>query len=165
MLIDSHCHLDDEAFEDKTDEIVAQSNRNGVGLLINNSCNYQSMLNGAKLSQKYDCVFATIGMHPHDSKDFDNAFVAEMQRLAPSDKIVAVGEIGLDYYYDLSDRAIQKDVFAKQIELADMLGLPITLHVRDAYGDAADILQAQNKFLNRGVLWHCYSGKIGRAHV
>ena len=158
MLIDSHCHLDDEAFQGKTDQIIEESKRNGVELLINNSCNYQSMLNGETLANKYNCVFATIGMHPHDSKNFDNLFIEEMKRLAPTDKIVAVGEIGLDYYYDLSDRATQKDVFALQIELADKFGLPITLHVRDAYGDAADILQAQSKYLNHGVLWHCYSG-------
>lgn len=158
MLVDSHLHLDDEALKNNVEQILDDMQRAGVGLAINNSCNLQSMRDGIALANKYPCVFATVGMHPHDSKDFDDAFASEMQQLAANPKVVAVGEIGLDYYYDLSDRATQRDVFAAQIEIADRLGLPITLHIRDAYGDAADILQAQNKHLNHGVLWHCYSG-------
>lgn len=81
-----------------------------------------------------------------------------MIALSHNPKIVAVGEIGLDYHYDLSDRKTQRDVFARQIEIADKLKLPLTLHVREAYGDAQDILQAQKRYLNSGVLWHCYGG-------
>ena len=111
-----------------------------------------------QLADKFDIVFATVGMHPHDSKNFDKSFADKMTQYAAHPKVVAVGEIGLDYFYDLSDRQTQRDVFAQQIELADKLGLPITLHIRDAYGDAWDILRAQKSHLNNGVLWHCYSG-------
>ncbi len=157
-MIDSHLHLDDPKLADQTEQILADCRAQGIEFVINNSCDYDSMVNSVKLADTHDNVFATIGMHPHDSKSFDDKFVAAMERYAADPKVVAVGEIGLDYYYDLSDRAIQRDVFAEQIELADKWGLPLTLHVRDAYGDAWDILRAQKKHLNHGVLWHCYSG-------
>ena len=117
-----------------------------------------TMVAGVELATKYRKVFATVGMHPHESKFFNPEFVFAMEKYATHPKVVAVGEIGLDYYYDLSDRQTQRDVFAEQIEIADKLHLPLTLHVRDAYGDTWDILRAQKKHLNNGVLWHCYSG-------
>lgn len=157
-MIDSHLHLDDEQLKGNVEQIVAELDKQNFAFVINNSCNYQSMVDGFALAQKYAKVFCTVGMHPHDSKFFDEKFVQKMQELAPHSKVVAVGEIGLDYYYDLSERGVQRDVFAQQIEIADKLHLPITLHVRDAFGDAWDILQAQKQHLNNGVLWHCYSG-------
>ena len=158
-MIDSHLHLDDEKLSASVQQILQDMQQHNVEFVINNSCNYQSMLDSVVLAKENLQVFATVGMHPHESKDFDDLFRTTMQNLATScDKVVAVGEIGLDYYYDLSDRKIQRDVFAEQIEIADKLGLPITLHIRDAYGDAWDILTAQKKHLNNGVLWHCYSG-------
>lgn len=157
-MLDSHLHLDDAKLADGADKILEDCAERGIEFVINNSCDMPSMLAGVRLAEKYDRVFATIGMHPHDSKNFDKAFADQMARLAPHPKVVALGEIGLDYYYDLSDRNVQRDVFAEQIELADKFGLPLTLHVRDAYGDAWDILSAQKKHLNNGVLWHCYGG-------
>lgn len=157
-MIDSHLHLDDERLKENADKIISELPSRGIEFVINNSCNLQSMLDGVKLAEKYESVYATVGMHPHESSDFNDWFRDLMRELAQNDKVVAVGEIGLDYYYDLSDRQVQRDVFAEQIEIADELNLPITLHVRDAYGDAWDILQAQKRHLNNGVLWHCYSG-------
>ena len=157
-MIDTHLHLDDAKLKDKVDEIYNAFDEYGIELVINNSCDMSTMLAGVALAKKYDRIFATVGMHPHESKYFNSEFVAQMQQLAHCDKVVAVGEIGLDYYYDLSNRDTQRDVFAEQIEIADKLRLPLTLHVRDAYGDAWDILRAQKRYLNSGVLWHCYSG-------
>ena len=157
-MIDSHLHLDDEKLRDQADTVIRGLPEHGIEFVINNSCNLQSMIDGIKLADRYGSVYATVGMHPHESRDFDDAFRKTMNELAQNPKVVAVGEIGLDYYYDLSDRNTQRDVFAEQIEIADKLGLPVTLHVRDAYGDAADVLKAQKRYLNNGVLWHCYSG-------
>lgn len=157
-MIDTHLHLDDQAFEGRVDEIVSNMTLCGVECAINNSCDLVTMRNGIALAEKYPQIYATVGIHPHESKHFDDDFAAEMVNLAKHDKVVAVGEIGLDYYYDLSDRQTQRDVFAAQIEIADKVGLPLTLHIRDAYGDAWDILRAQKSHLNNGVLWHCYSG-------
>lgn len=157
-MIDTHLHLDDQVFDGKVDQIIAEMKACGVEFVINNSYDLNSMRSSVGLAHKYKEVYATVGMHPHDSKGFDDGFVAEMTALQSDPKVVAVGEIGLDYYYDLSDRQTQRDVFAAQIELADKYGLPVTLHIRDAYGDAQDILYAQRAYLNHGVLWHCYSG-------
>ncbi len=157
-MIDSHLHLDDEALCQDADSIISQLSQHNIHFVINNSCNYQSMLKSVELANNYEKVFATVGMHPHESKDFDAQFRNTMVQLSQNPKVVAVGEIGLDYYYDLSDRQIQRDVFAEQIEIADKLNLPLTLHIRDAYGDAWDILRAQKAHINNGVLWHCYSG-------
>ncbi len=158
MFVDTHCHLDDAAFEGTADKIVEEMKQNNIVLAINNSCDLTSMKNGITLAHKHDSVYATIGMHPEFAKDFDDAFVCEMSKFATDKKVVAVGEIGLDYYYGTDEKTTQKDVFAYQIELADKFKLPLTLHIRDAYGDAVDILSAQKKYLNSGVLWHCYSG-------
>ncbi len=157
-MIDSHLHLDDEKLRDNAEQIIKGLHEHNIEFVINNSCNLQSMIDSVELANKYHDVYATVGMHPHESSDFNDKFRALMRQLAQNDKVVAVGEIGLDYYYDLSDRQTQRDVFAEQIEIADQLGLPITLHIRDAYGDAWDILTAQKNHLNNGVLWHCYSG-------
>lgn len=157
-MIDSHLHLDDEKLKGNADDIIRGLNEHGIEFVINNSCNFQSMIDGVALADKYQNVYATVGMHPHESRDFNDEFRRVMRELAQNGKVVAVGEIGLDYYYDLSNRQTQRDVFAEQIEIADELKLPITLHVREAYGDAWDILTAQKRHLNSGVLWHCYSG-------
>ena len=157
-MIDSHLHLDEEKLRDNAEQIIKGLHEHNIEFVINNSCNLQSMIDSVELANKYHDVYATVGMHPHESSDFNDKFRALMRQLAQNDKVVAVGEIGLDYYYDLSDRQTQRDVFAEQIEIADQLHLPITLHIRDAYGDAWDILTAQKNHLNNGVLWHCYSG-------
>lgn len=157
-MIDTHLHLDDAKFAQNREEIIGGLAEHSIDFVINNSCDMQTMLDGFLLAQNYERVFATVGTHPHEAKTFDNTFVLKMTEIAKHPKIVAVGEIGLDYFYDLSDRATQRDVFAAQLEIADKLHLPVALHVRDAYGDAADILNAQRQYLNNGVLWHCYSG-------
>ena len=157
-MIDTHLHLDDDALCGRVDEIYQSFEQHGIEFVINNSCDMQTMLDGVELANRYDKIFATVGMHPHESKHFNAEFVQKMTELANNPKVVAVGEIGLDYYYDLSDRQTQRDVFAEQLEIADKLHLPVTLHIRDAYGDAWDILRAQKQHLNNGVLWHCYSG-------
>ena len=157
-MIDTHLHLDDEKLASNVDEIYNSFEQYGIQLVINNSCDMPTMIASVQLAESYDNVFATVGMHPHESKHFNKEFVSAMEQYAQHPKVVAVGEIGLDYYYDLSDRQTQRDVFAQQIEIADKLHLPLTLHVRDAYGDAWDILRAEKKHLNNGVLWHCYSG-------
>ncbi len=157
-MIDSHLHLDDEKFDGLRNKIIDNLQKDGLDFVINNSCDLKSMQKGVELATQHDKIFATVGMHPHTAKFFDDNFEKQMIAFAAHPKVVAVGEIGLDYYYDLSERNVQRDVFAHQLEIADKLHLPVTLHVRDAYGDAWDVLRAQKKFLNNGVLWHCYSG-------
>ncbi len=157
-MIDIHAHLDDEAYEGNRHETITNLSSHGIELVINASCNLTTMTDGYNLANKYDNVYCTVGLHPHDADKWDNNFASLMTEYATNPKVVAVGEIGLDYYYDFVPRNIQRDVFAEQIELADKLALPLQLHIRDAYGDTTDILHAQTQYLNNGIIWHCYSG-------
>ena len=111
-----------------------------------------------ELAQKYESIYAAIGIHPHDATTADYDKYERIATLSSSRKVVAIGEIGLDYHYDLSPRAIQKGAFREQLELADTLGLPVVLHIREAYEDARQILFEARRYLNNGVLLHCYSG-------
>lgn len=159
-MVDTHIHLDDAKYDvgGVREEILGSLEQENIDFLINTSCNYKSMHSGVRLAEKYPSVYCTIGIHPSETQDFDGKTLSAMDKLYSHSKVVAVGEIGLDYYYENFDKQSQKDVFAYQIELADKYKLPITLHVRDAYGDCADILSAQRKYLNNAVVFHCFSG-------
>lgn len=157
MIIDSHCHIGDERLSCRADEIINGLRSEGVEGVIEVGFDLESSQNAVKLSEKYANVFAAVGTHPHEAQKYGNACEDFYRRSANLDKVVAIGEIGLDYYYDLSPREIQKDVFAAQLDLAFEVGLPAVLHVRDAYKDALDILAAKKDKLGAGVLLHCYS--------
>ena len=157
MIIDSHVHLYDERLSSRTEEIIGGLKDEGIDSVFEVGYDLPSSQNAVSLSQKYPQVFAIIGTHPHDAKNFDEESETYYKQSASLDKVIAIGEIGLDYYYDLSPRDIQKDVFARQIDIAYEVNLPIVLHVRDAYKDALDILTAKRDKLRAGVLLHCYS--------
>lgn len=110
------------------------------------------------LANKYDKVYAAVGVHPHDADTLDDGACQRLLELANDGKVVGFGEIGLDYYYDLSEREVQKSAFAKQIELANQANLPVILHVRDAYEDTRKILFDMRNYIQNGLLLHCYSG-------
>lgn len=158
MLIDSHCHLNDEKLLPEADAIVAGLSAHGVSDTICVGYDMPSSETAVQLADKYDNVYAVIGIHPHDATTADYDKYERLATLSSSKKVVGIGEIGLDYHYDLSPRAIQKGAFIEQIELADTLGLPIVLHVREAYEEARKVLFEARRFLNNGVLLHCYSG-------
>lgn len=157
-MIDTHAHLDDSAFDSDRETLIANFERDKVDFVINNSCDLDGMKGGFALSQKYERIYCTVGMHPYYPEAFDDNFVSLMKEYAQNEKCVAVGEIGLDYHIGNEDRKAQRDMFAYQLELADKLNLPVTLHIRDAYGDALDVLNACKRYLNHAVVWHCYSG-------
>lgn len=157
MIIDTHCHLCDARLKDRQEEIISSLSDCGIESIFEVGWDFDSSKDALTLAEKHSNVWAIIGTHPHDAKNY--SFQAENFYLqaAENKKVIAIGEIGLDYYYDLSDREVQKDVFARQICLADKAGLPVVLHIRDAYKDALDILSAHRDKLNHGVLMHCYS--------
>ena len=157
MIIDSHAHLYDERLSGRVDEIVDGLQGEEIESVFEVGYDLPSSKNAVRLSEKYNQIFAIVGTHPHDAKNFDEESVDYYKSVASLDKVIAIGEIGLDYYYDLSPRDVQKDVFARQIELASEVNLPIVLHVRDAYKDALDILTSERDKLKSGVLLHCYS--------
>lgn len=157
MIIDSHCHLSDARLKDRQEEIISSLSANGIESVFEVGWDLQSSKDAFELSKKHFEVRAIVGTHPHDAKNYDDASENFYQDAAKDKKVLAIGEIGLDYYYDLSPRDVQKEVFARQLCLADDTGLPVVLHIRDAYKDALDILTAHRDKLNHGVLMHCYS--------
>ncbi len=158
MLIDTHCHLNDEKLLPEADGIIANFPACGIESAICVGYDMPSSEIAAELASKHDRIYAAIGIHPHDAVTADYDKYERLATLSSSQKVVAIGEIGLDYHYDLSPRAIQKGAFREQIELADALGLPIVLHIREAYEDARQILFESRRYLNNGLLLHCYSG-------
>lgn len=154
-LIDTHCHLEMDDFKDDRDSVIKRANDVGVNILITISSDIESNLKAVTLSDRYDCVYSTVGLHPHDAKDFTDKFFSELIELSKKRKVVAIGEIGLDYHYNNSPREKQKEVFEKQLLLAKELKLPVVIHSREAKQDTLNILKLSG--LKSGV-FHCFSG-------
>jgi TatD DNase family protein len=156
MWIDTHAHLDDDRLAGQVEEIIEAFKGEGGSLIINPSYDEKSMINAVKLAQTWPIIYAMVGMHPHDAKEADEDFYALLQTLAQEEKVVGIGEIGLDYFYDHSPRTVQQEVFEHQLDLAVDMGLPVAIHSRDAHQDTLDMLK---KYAGRvtGIM-HSYSG-------
>ena len=165
MIIDSHCHLTDERLYPIVDDIVKGLNANGIESVITVGYDLPSSTLGVDVARRYKEVYATVGMHPHDSRLMTAEMCDIFRNLSADEKVVGIGEIGLDYHYDLSPRDVQQKVFEEQIELADSLRLPVALHVREAYEDTRKILENNKAKLSHGVLLHCYSGSAEMVKV
>ena len=165
MIIDSHCHLTDERLYPIVDDIVKSLNANGIESVITVGYDLPSSTLGVDVARRYKEVYATVGMHPHDSRLMTAETYDIFRHLSADEKVVGIGEIGLDYHYDLSPRDVQQKVFEEQIELADSLRLPVALHVREAYEDTRKILENNKSKLSHGVLLHCYSGSAEMVKV
>lgn len=160
MLIDSHAHLNFDPFKpEEIDEILFRAQENKVETIINIGAGegVEGNLRAVELARNYPNIFSTIGIHPHDAKIVDEKIVNDLENLTAEKKVVAIGEIGLDYYYEHSDADIQKKVFRQMIQLAKKVKLPISIHVRDAYEELYQILEEENGFEYGGVI-HCFSG-------
>ncbi len=161
FLFDSHAHYDDERFANEFDGgihgAIKKAYDEGVHGIINVGANLTSSENSVHLAEMYNFVWASVGIHPSDAQRIDNPDTAlyQIERLASSERVVAVGEIGLDYHYDDTDREIQAYFFDAQLKLAEKLKLPIVIHSRDAMGDTLDILAKHPNV--RGVM-HSFSG-------
>ena len=154
-LIDTHCHLEMDEFNPDRDMVINRALHAGVQTMITIASDLDSNIKGLKLSKKYDYVFSSIGIHPHDAKDFSDEVYKKLQAWAARDKVVAIGETGLDYHYDNSPREVQKDVFRKHLALSKETGLPVIIHSREAQRDTLDIISESG--VNKGV-FHCFSG-------
>lgn len=143
MLIDSHCHIDGEAFDDDRDEVVRRATEAGVVAMLNvgtGDPHSDDFRKAVAVAEKYDNAFASVGVHPHDAKLYDDKAEAHLMDLAASERVIAWGEIGLDYYYDHSPRDVQREVFRRQIRTAHKLNLPVIIHSRDADDETVEIL-------------------------
>ncbi|PAB58070.1 TatD family hydrolase [Anaeromicrobium sediminis] len=159
MLFDSHAHLNDSRFDKDRDQIIKRAKEEGVKYILNPGADFASSVASINLAEKYDMIYAAVGVHPHDAKDMDETTITLLKGLSKKKKVVAIGEIGLDYHYDFSPRDVQKKWFIEQIRLAKEVNLPIIIHDREANQDVMDILKAENAF-ETGVLLHCYSGSV-----
>lgn len=160
MLFDTHAHLDDSKFDDDRDEVIAKCKEEKVALILNAASNLTTSVKAINLADKYKCIYASVGVHPHDASEMDENSCMVLAELAEkNNKVRAIGEIGLDYYYDYSPRDIQKKRFAEQIDLAKQLKLPVIIHDRDAHEDTMNILKKSGVKEVGGVL-HSFSGSV-----
>ncbi|MBQ3494429.1 MAG: TatD family hydrolase [Clostridia bacterium] len=157
MFIDTHAHLGDERIICDIQNVLEQAKNAGVGKIVCVGYDLQSSQQAVELSEKYENVYACIGVHPHDAKTYTNQVEQKLIELAEHPKVLAIGEIGLDYFYDLSPREIQKQVFVRQIELAKRLHKKIVVHMREATQDTMEILE-QNRANILGAIVHCFNG-------
>lgn len=160
-LFDTHAHLDDERFDEDRKQLIEQIQKDGVSLVVNPGADMKSSRAAIKLAEIYDFIYAAVGIHPHDVKDITDEDLIELEAMAKHPKVVAIGEIGLDYYYDNSPRELQREYFIRQIELANKLSLPIIIHSRDASMETHEILKEYKKDI--GCVLHCFSQSLEMA--
>ncbi len=153
-MFDTHAHLDDVKFDDDRESVISSFVEAGGSLLVNASSDIKSSLAGIDLAEKYSFIYSAAGIHPHETEKMTDRDLDTVADLYRHDKCVAIGEIGLDYFYDFSDRDTQRYWFYKQLELAKQLDAPVIIHDREAH---AECLEAVRKTGVRGV-FHCYSG-------
>ncbi len=162
MLIDSHAHIQLDRFDADREPVLERAREAGVHAILVIGFDLETSRGAIALAEKHDQIYATVGMHPHDAKDLDDNTVHAFRDLAAHPRVVALGEMGLDYYRNLSPRLIQKAAFERQLDLAEELALPIVIHNREAYHDILPILQARRGRI-RGVM-HCFSGNVEIMH-
>jgi TatD DNase family protein len=156
MLIDSHAHLDDARFNDDRDAVLERARNAGVEtiLTIGNGSGPDQMGCGISIAEAHDWIYTSVGIHPHDAAKVEERHYILLEDLARHRKVVAIGETGLDYYYDHSPREVQREVFRRQLALAKKVDLPVIIHSRDADHDTVEILKEQMP--SRGVI-HCFT--------
>jgi TatD DNase family protein len=157
MLTDTHTHMNDRAFDEDRGEAIARAVENGVSRIINIGFNRETIPSSIRLAEEYDFVYSTVGWHPQDAIDMKAEDIDWLESLCRHPKVVAIGEIGLDYYWDTSPKDVQERVFREQIRLARKLNMPISIHNRDAHQDIVRILR-EEKAADVGGVMHCFSG-------
>lgn len=159
MIIDTHTHLLDEKFSADREEVIENLTGNGVYAIVENGTNITDSKKAVFLAQSHKNIYAAVGIHPHDASTATPQIFAELKALTRENKVVAIGEIGLDYHYDFSPREAQRKAFFEQIKLAEEVGLPIVVHSREAAQETFDILKEENV---KGEI-HCFSASAQMA--
>lgn len=162
MLIDSHCHLDDHAFDADRAAVLERAQQAGVSraLCIGSGDGPPDLEAAIRLADAVPWLYATVGIHPHEARKADAAALEKLERLCSHPKVLAIGEIGLDYHYDHSPREVQREVFAAQLAIAARQAKPIVIHTREAWPDTLDLLHAH--FCGPGIM-HCFTGDYAQA--
>ena len=165
MIIDSHCHLEYEPMASNLDQVIDRAINNNVKYLLSISTTNESYLRILEIVKKYKNIYGTYGIHPHEAKNYKNLKKEEIiKKINISEKIIGIGETGLDYYYNHSDPLIQKKIFIEHINSAQSLNLPIIVHTRSAEEDTYEILRSEKKNKDFKVLIHCFTGSKKFAH-
>lgn len=162
MIFESHAHYDDERFAQDREAVLKKVRDAGVGCIINAASNMNSSRVSLELAKKYETIYTSVGVHPHDVQTLKEKDLEVLLAMTAYDKVLAIGEIGLDYYYDNAPREIQKLWFREQLKLAVDLDMPVIIHSRDAAKDTFDILYENNAHSVGGVI-HCFSGSVEMA--
>jgi TatD DNase family protein len=165
VIIDSHCHLDDPAFDEDREEVLARAWAAGVGMVlaIGTGDGPPGLEGAIRLADRYERVFATVGIHPHDARKADASSLDRLAQLCEHPKVLAVGEIGLDYHYDNSPRETQREVFVNQMQIARQARKPVVIHTRDAWEDTIELLETHWRPGGLGGVMHCFSGDAEQA--
>lgn len=158
-IFDTHAHYDDSRFDEDRNELLSSLCNSCVSGIINCGCDLNSSLKTVELTEKHSLIYGAVGVHPHEAEETTDDDLEKIKELYKKEKIVAVGEIGLDYFYDFSPRERQIELFRKQIVTANELGLPVIIHDRDAHEDTMNILK---ELKPKGVV-HCFSGSAEMA--
>lgn len=161
MYFDSHAHVDDERFDADRDEVIQRALDGGLAGFLNAGADMESSARGLAIAERYQGVYAAVGIHPHDAKTAKEADYIKLAEWAANPNVAAIGEIGLDYHYNLSPKEVQQEVFIRQLDVARQTGLPFIIHDREAHGDCMKLVKREGKGLP-GV-FHCFSGSLEMA--
>jgi TatD DNase family protein len=163
-LIDTHCHLTFDDLAGDIDGVIARSLAVGVTEWITVGTDPQENRKAIEFAERFENMYAAVGIHPHDAKTVTAQMLAELKKIAQHKKAVAIGETGLDYHYDFSPRQRQKEVFAEHLKIAGELGLPVIIHCREAFDETIGILNEHRSTVEK-VVFHCFSGSAEQAKV
>jgi TatD DNase family protein len=161
-LIDTHCHLTFEPLADDVPGVLERSRQAGVTAWITVGTSLADSRKAVELAGRHENLYASVGIHPHDAKDADGAAMAELKEIARGDRVMAIGETGLDFHYNFSKQPDQKRVFAAHLEMAKELALPVIVHSRNAFEETLEILDRHGDGL-KGVVFHCFGGSAEQA--
>jgi TatD DNase family protein len=169
MFVDSHAHIDGEEYDADRDEVVARARAAGVCAILNvgtGDPHSGSLERAVEVAERYEDVYAALGVHPHDAKLFDDGAESRLSDLlSRSPRIIALGEIGLDYHYNHSPRDVQREVFARQLRMAREAHLPVIIHSREADADTVAVIRAEWAGTERGGVMHCFGGGMEMAEA
>ena len=165
MIFDTHAHYDDEQFDADREELLNSMAEQGVGTIVNVSASYPSCEQVTEMVQKYPFMYAAVGVHPDHVGELNEETFVRMKKLFANDKVIAVGEIGLDYYWDNESHDLQKAWFIRQLELARELDLPVLIHSREAAADTMDIMKEHAEGISGVIHCYSYSKEMAREYV
>jgi len=158
-MLDSHAHLDFRNFDKDRDEVLKRAEKSGIKLLINVGVDLPSSRKSIELAEKYSFIYAAVGIHPHDAAAVPSDYLQQLEEMARHPRVVALGEMGLDFYRDRSPRSLQQEVFRGQLRLARKVNLPVIIHSRQAHDTLLKILEEEG-VPPRGGVMHCFSGDL-----